>query len=140
MVEFGMDAEDQSQDTSALPVTSVITKRRCLIVSLFGLGTLVCLWLAVKPRHENMRPKLESVKVGMTRDQVLEIVGYPPGNYETTQRVHFLSTKGPVPEIWDFDDGSLHVCFDWNGKAQYVNFYEPYRPGLIEQIRNFLDP
>jgi uncharacterized protein (TIGR03067 family) len=80
-----------------------------------------------------IRTKLERVKEGMTREEVIAAVGAPPGDYST--RAFFGPTTSIWPthgvEKWVYDDTRLMVQFR-DGRTLIVRverpFPPPYRP------------
>jgi hypothetical protein len=83
---------------------------------------------------------LEQVKEGMTLEQIVEVVGYPPGDYTGDHNAHFNSEKGNTRlEFWDFDEGNLNICIRQNGKTYGVFIGEHYHPTTMDRLRRLLD-
>jgi hypothetical protein len=101
-----------------------------------GVGVL---WLARRPGAT--RARLEQVKPGMSRDEVIEIVGGPPGNYSSRRRAPFTGIKYVLHESWVFEDGLLLVRFDDAGNAidaVVLDILYGRPPTLTERIRRWL--
>src|SRR5262249_25067880 len=107
-----------------------MTRRRVLCGLLLLSAVLACfagwLWIVSGPRVR--RAKFEQVKKGMTREEVIGIVGGPPGDYRTGEveldqepdeefeNLMFngkvlLGKMRPRIEWWQGDDGTFWICF-----------------------------
>jgi hypothetical protein len=113
-----------------------MTRRRVLCGLLLASAVLACLggwlWMGSGPRVT--RARLEQVKAGMSREEVIRTVGGPPGDY---------TIDGAVPDegqsYWRCDYGLLVVWFDDSGRAMQVDLEVIPRPEtLTERIRRWL--
>lgn len=84
----------------------------CLIVG------ILAIWLTA-PKHHISMPSLYAIERGMTKKEVVEILGVPPGNYSTCGgwAVYFGYGKDecPVGEEWVGDEIAIRVVFDDKG-------------------------
>jgi hypothetical protein len=95
-----------------------MTRRRVLFCGLLLASVvLACFggWLVSRPR--SMLARFGQVKKGMSRDEVIRIVGGPPGDYSTKQS---RLVEFDAFECWSCDDGVLLVAFDANNTARIV--------------------
>jgi hypothetical protein len=123
-----------------------MTRRRILFGLLLASAALACfggwLWMASGPRVT--RARFEQVKKGMSREEVIHIVGGPPGDYSDGRAIplfvlRFYHVKDY--EQWLCDDGHLLVLFDDTGTATDVLLFhvsEARPPTLTEKIRSWL--
>ncbi|QEL16029.1 outer membrane protein assembly factor BamE [Limnoglobus roseus] len=122
-----------------------LSRRRLLRVSL-GLLLMAAVGVgiaySVRPAR-SMRARFEQVKEGMTREQVIGLVG-PPGDYSA-------GDGWPCPrssivydldfESWLGNDAELLIEFDDNGVAKDVRVWDVMelpRQTLLERLRNSL--
>ena len=112
-----------------------MTRRRVLCGLLLASAVLACFagWLVSRPW--SMVARFGQVKEGMSRDEIIRIVGGPPGDYTTKQN---RLVEFDAFECWSCDDGVLMVAFS-NNTARIVR--SPGNDGsstLIERIRRSL--
>jgi outer membrane protein assembly factor BamE (lipoprotein component of BamABCDE complex) len=106
---------------------------------------------ATRPRWHINRERFEQIKEGMTRDEVLAVIGLPPGDYSVVkwpgEDFYWIDrVSGPAGmlerENWASDDGWIAVTFD-KGKALDRSFNEvrgwPARP-YAEVLRRLFVP
>jgi hypothetical protein len=102
-----------------------MTRRRVLCGLLLASALLVCgagVWLASRPRVTQAR--FEQVEKGMTREEVVRIVGGPPGDYTSDGRGStFPYADGD--QVWVCDSAALVVRFDDNDRAAEVLVLDP---------------
>jgi hypothetical protein len=126
-----------------------MTRRRIFCGLLLASAVLTCsvgwLWTASRPR--SMRARFDQVKKGMSRDEVIRILGGPPGDYTDGQ-------WSPMPRMpddeayqsWISDEGELLVRFDDADRATDVAIHSVFRgdfslgrpPTFTERIRRWL--
>src|SRR5579872_7190852 len=102
-----------------------------LMAAIVGGGWLV---LTQEPDHPLSRRNYRRIKAGMTRDDVAQILGGPPGAVghvpEKPAHVQLVEQEGPAdalgglegrPEIWYSNRGQILVLFDsWDKTARVV--------------------
>jgi hypothetical protein len=112
---------------------------RTLVGIILSLAAIFA-WRIYINRSQDMRPRLERVTHGMTLDQVIETVGFPPGDYSDDDP-HFTGVWGfrsRMTHWWYFNDVDLGVQIE-DGKVVHliVDDHEPFhRP--FERIRRLL--
>jgi hypothetical protein len=141
MIYFSMDANPEIPvDRDSAAMTSTVRQRwttRCLVV----LGVLGGLWLGLELPEEKMRPRLEQVKVGMTKRQIIDLLGESGDHRPYTPMFQYSGGGGgprrPGLELWVFDDAELFVTFDIHGKAieTEVRHSDPYPASLLRKIQ-----
>jgi len=92
----------------------LVTKHRCGILLLSGLGVALVLacWLWHAYTHPNVRDKVSLIRYHMTKQEVHEVVGFPPGNYRTKDGPPGIECyHGPKYDEWLFDDGDIMVTY-----------------------------
>ena len=107
-----------------------MTRRRLLCGLLLASAVLACFtgWLVMASGPRVTRERFEQVKKGMSREEVIRIVGGPPGDY---------TIDGA--DFWRCDDGLLVVWFDISGRAVQKEVEITSRqPTLTERIRRWL--
>jgi hypothetical protein len=113
-----------------------MTRRRVLCGLLLASAVLACFagWLVSRPR--SMLTRFGQVKEGMSRDEIIRIVGGPPGDYSTKQN-HYVASD--VFYCWSCDDGVLLVAFDADNIAGIVSVSDNGGPPtLTGRIRRWL--
>jgi hypothetical protein len=110
-----------------------MNRRRLLCGLLLATAVLAYLWIASGPRVS--RERFEQVKKGMSRKEVVQMLGEPVGG---------TGVAWPYSEVyyWVCDDAELLVLFDDAGIATRVEFESPplhhTPPTLTERIRRWL--
>jgi hypothetical protein len=102
----------------------------CCCFRLLLSAVLACFggWLWIVNAGNPTRATFEQVQEGMTREEVIRIVGGPPGDY---------TIDGA--DFWRCDDGLLVVWFDISGRAvQKEVEIIPRPPTPTERIRRWL--
>jgi hypothetical protein len=92
------------------------------------------------------RSRMEKVKVGMTYDQVCQVVKCHPGDYSDGCNFPCGHTRASLWHYnkrnhWICNEGDLSVLFDENGVAIEVMIYpvfRSYEPSTIEEFRKKL--
>jgi hypothetical protein len=119
-----------------------MTRRRVLCGLLLLSALLACLggwlWIA-SPRVT--RARLEQVRYGMSRDEVIHTVGGAPGDYSRGQVSINRHSIPSQHETWLCEDGLLFVRFDDADKATNVVIHDVVNSGpptLTERIRRWL--
>jgi hypothetical protein len=112
-----------------------MTRRRVLCGLLLLSGVLACFagWLVSRPR--SMQARFEQVKEGMSREEVIRIVGGPPGDY-STERNRLIEFD--AFQCWSCDTGVLLVGFDANNTATMVSVSDNGGPTFTQRIRRWL--
>ena len=104
-------------------------------------------------KHGITRANYEKIAEGMTREEVEEILGAPPGNYVNGPGrgdLHWIEEPSgslfPVDRLatssnWASIEGSIWVGFDRNGKVVGKMFGEEFvqrEANLLEKVREWL--
>lgn len=127
-------------------------RRRLLVIAaiaLLGIATvLVCLWCS-RPRYWISQETSEKIVEGLTEEQLITIIGFPPGDY-TTGPVRLVGDhkiqKGQellegMPKgwkVWVTDNAAVVVHFDGRGTASAIEigwFVEPVTARLRRWLR-----
>jgi hypothetical protein len=91
-------------------------------------------------RQTPIEERVSRVHEGMTRDQVIEAVGEPPGNY--ARYTAYAETGLGLPDrylAWYWDEGRLYVWFDDDRKAHHVLFDANRNPpSTWDRLRSWL--
>jgi hypothetical protein len=122
-------------------IEKAMTRRRVLCGPLFASVVLACfagwLWATSGPRVT--RARFEQVREGMSRDEVIRIVGGPPGYYSTlpSSYIQFCHLEH---EKWFCDDGTLLVRIDGDTatNVEVLAGVNPGPPTLTQRIRRWL--
>src|SRR5262245_59903432 len=84
-----------------------------------ALGILTCLSFARDTRPRLQADKFREIKPGMTHDQVIELLGAPPGNYARNgymiQAYGIIMPAGVKREEWIDDAGMYEVHYNRDG-------------------------
>ena len=100
----------------------------------------------------------ERLRLGMTKDEVINAIGVPPGNYTNNEsgRTYFeriresgmpfekLRSASVTVELWMWKDHSISVAFDEAEKTAgfylfwMTDYSQPYQPSFIDRVREFL--
>ncbi len=123
--------------------------RRWLPLALLGVGAVCALaWILMPPvRRGPSLTQLESVTPGMTHEQVVALIGYPPGDHRTDPQrfsVSHHSIKRSAQhrqEVWLTDDGILEVYYDVDDRvvlSDVRNTKDTRPPWFTQQIRRFM--
>src|SRR5579871_4271912 len=124
--------------------------RFLVALSLLAIG--VCISLFASPvvdwmgKKNSLKSRFDSVKIGMTIDQVIEVVGRPPGIYlscaaddpdlTASRDLRNYNFDHDIGYRWIFDDAHIVVMFH-DQKVSRVTDYGPLkgdRP-LLQRIR-----
>src|SRR5690242_10910657 len=105
-----------------------MTRRRalgCLALAMVFASSLAAGWVYLSDSRTITRQQLERVEKGMTRDQIVSIVGGPPGDYRSDYCIQMPhGIRYSFYDHWLCDEGELLVCFDDQGTAIDVKIYE----------------
>lgn len=122
-----------------------MTRRRALFCLILGLALVISLGLGcvyLSDSRRITRERFESVKVGMSWEQVIAIVGGPPGEYTTGP---YLTAEDSMClsryDRWVCDEGELQVEFDNNGVVTDIligDVSSSPRLTLIQRIRGWV--
>ena len=89
--------------------------------------------------------RFAKVQKGMTQAEVEELLGGPPGDYQTGRGsgmfvIDFLSPGDSVSKEWTGDDGVALVAFDRSGRVVTCQFFESARRdwSLLAKLRHWL--
>jgi hypothetical protein len=113
-----------------------MTRRRLLCGLLLASAVLACFggWLWITSRQRVTRARFEQVKSGMSREEVILMVGSPPDHYwRDGSPIHPAATQ---QSAWFCGDAELVVDFDDAGSA--LNVMMVREPTLTERIRRWL--
>jgi hypothetical protein len=120
-------------------------KRRLAALVVVVLVLVTGLWFVVRPRpHRINEGGFDQITQGMTRQEVEEILGRPPGNYTDRREASFGGRRSAFtfPEDWLSDDGLILVTFDEEGRVVRKYFSPvddfPERP-FKNRVRRVLD-
>jgi hypothetical protein len=120
-----------------------MTRRRSLHVA-STLMALVVVWIICQEVKKSLRPnrdRFEQVQKGMSLDQVIDLVGGPPGDYRTDRHRFSIShhSLGRLnTKNWISDDGYLLVTFDDSDRVEYVKLRDVIDTGWFHQLRTRL--
>jgi hypothetical protein len=96
-------------------------RRRWLLATLVALAAAVGLFFLWRPASVEERAR--RVREGMTRAEVLEVVGEPPGLYaRATSWADSGLGPGHLYAGWYWDEGVLRVWFTEDGRVQRASF------------------
>jgi hypothetical protein len=113
-----------------------MTRRRALCGLLLS-AVLVCSvgWLVITSSPRATRARFQQVKEGMSREEVIRMVGPPKEDYSRhpDRRAHTY-----IHERWLCDDGGLNIVFDDADRVVVVQVSELDPPPLTERIRRWL--
>jgi SmpA / OmlA family len=93
------------------------------------------------------REHYDRITEGMSRAEVEDILGGPPGDFSTGGDVYSTSysiSDGPAPtrrgpwESWYGNEGVIFVGFDEQGRVRERRFGSPMRPPLTYRLRAWL--
>lgn len=117
-----------------------MTRRRLLVGLLLTSAVLAGFagWLWITDACQLTLAKLHRVKKGMSRAEVIRVVGRPPGDYSSGEyslsdyeREYFEST-------WLCDEAALMVRFDGDNAIEVEVREVDDRPTLTERVRRWL--
>ena len=114
-----------------------MTRRGVLCGLLLLSAVLVCGvgWLVIASRPRATRARFQQVKEGMSREEVIRMVGPPKEDYSR----HPDRRAGThIHERWFCDEGCLSVVFNDADRAEVVYVLELDPPPLTERIRRWL--
>lgn len=118
--------------------------RRRLFYVVSCLLAFVVVWLVHEEVKRSLRPnrdRFARVQRGMSRDQVLDIVGGPPGDYRTDPHRFSISHHSLWKldaKNWISDDGYLLVTFDDSDRVECVKLREVIDNGWFRQLQTRL--
>lgn len=122
-----------------------MTRRRtviCLALALVFASSLGAGWVYLSDSRRVTREQLERVEKGMTRDQVVAVLGHPPGNYASGPCLRQMrGMRYWNHESWVCDEGELLVEFDEKGTAARVEIWAVMpagRPTIVERMREWV--
>lgn len=97
-------------------------RRGRVVAGVVSFAAVVAVGLPLLPhRPTPCRGTFESVRAGMTFEEVCATVGRPPGDYSDGGCVHSgYRMTGDRVGWWLADDGELIVLFDMGGRAASV--------------------
>ena len=115
-----------------------MTRRRVLCGLLLASAVLACFagWLVIASGPRVTRERFEQVKKGMSREEVIHIVGVPPE--PALPRCEFVRGRFLDYNYWVGDAALLFVSFDDGGTAVDVVVVENTSPTFTERIRRWL--
>jgi hypothetical protein len=115
-----------------------MARRRLLCGLLLLSAVLACFagWLVMASGARVTTARFHQVEKGMSREEVIRVVGGPPGDYSNGRRVSLLAGNQPC-ENWLSEDGELLVDFDDAGTVTVVRIVDTF-PSLTERLRRWL--
>jgi len=117
-----------------------------LAVSLLGLGTALLLW----PRDRITAASWKQIRIGMTENQVEEILGQPGMSSEECkffEKGQFLSLQLAKPiygvqatfKYWTSQRGTtMQIGFDERGHVSAKRLWSSGEPSFLDRIRDWL--
>ena len=117
-----------------------MTRRwRFFVVGLFVAATALLVSVALnQPSSSLPKDRIEKLKSGMTKAEVEEIMGMPPGDY-TTRRFHSTYKPAENSLAWWTDEAILDLRFDIFERLVQVNTVLPTPPAnWWERLLRFL--
>jgi hypothetical protein len=101
-------------------------------VVLVLLGAAVLVYVATRPRPTIDRETFARIRTGMSRPEVIGVIGAPPGNYTPMdwtggrkERDVFLTYGNAASrEKWLGEQGGILVFFDAEGKVLYTHWFD----------------
>lgn len=115
-----------------------------LAALLFLAGAGALLWLNT-PRHRISRESFEKIQVGMTRAEVEEILGVPPGDYGPGNTYALLNQSrgatfptGWSTVAWKAGDMSVLVAYDLEGRVAWKKLGRALRRNFLSRLRRWL--
>jgi hypothetical protein len=123
-------------------------RRWLLILGALGLlavvGVLVLVFLP-QPGDRITRETFDEIREGMTLWEVEQLIGVPPGDYTTGDRVVYLppasAGHGPIRHEWQGDEGGIEVWLNADGRVVWKDFTSVVafkRHSLLERLRRRL--
>jgi hypothetical protein len=118
-----------------------LRRRDCLLFALVLISaTALTIWATRPPRVNPGR--FARVEKGMTRPEVYQAVGGPPGDYGSGPvQTPPGGLRFSIYEEWLCDDAQLLVRFDLNNRVSDIAILEAVplrRPSLIDRLRRKL--
>jgi hypothetical protein len=96
-------------------------RRRWLALIVLSLACIVVVVLLTRPA--SVEERAGRVRKGMTRAEVMEAVGEPPGNYaRVTSWAHIGEGPPEFHQGWYWDDGMLSVWYDDDDRVRHSLF------------------
>jgi hypothetical protein len=129
-------------------------KRRFLLLSLLVLVAIMVPFLFFGEEHRFTSQQCNRLKVGMTRGEVIQILGWPAGDY-TNGKGHylFLGVTGTTADAWHpgtnpdktnsswcGEYGAIWAHFDDDGKLTETTYWHPREapPSIWTRIKCWL--
>jgi outer membrane protein assembly factor BamE (lipoprotein component of BamABCDE complex) len=124
-------------------------RRRVVLLGAGVLALLACdlaIW-ATLPRPGITKGNYGRLKEGMTRQEVQDILGCPPGDYNGTVRdreyayaflSHAITLSSPKQEFWIGERVAVMAEFDQQGKLFQKGLYEFPGRGILTHLRRLL--
>ena len=125
--------------------------RRTLIVltgTVFGLTVAAASWHFIKPKPVITGERADAIQVGMTKAEVIALVGGPPGDYAPGEIITYVrgcvgadSSGFYEGTNWWGREGMIQVQFNEQGLVDSVGFYPAhvsYRTGTWSNLRAML--
>src|SRR4051794_21723911 len=100
-----------------------MSKRKLLLVGgcILLAGCAAALWLQLRSRDRITYDSFATIQMGMTREEVQEILGGPPGQY-VPLKMCVLRGMDPAEE-WDGAEAVVLVEFDKNNRVVRKEIY-----------------
>jgi hypothetical protein len=105
-------------------------------------AAFLALW-PITPRHCITEENLNKIGMGMTEDEVVQILGAPAGDYSTGKHLYHPELIGGPARVysgrlackeWVGDEGKIRVCFEASGRV-----FVAYHSGVFRQEQGVLD-
>src|SRR5262249_14604310 len=100
-------------------------KRIALLVGLLCVALIILFWFGQEPWHPGInRGSAERIKRGMTLEEVHELIGCEPGNYQVSP-----APNASWPERWlvgepsDVPAGTSFIANSWMSDELWINVY-----------------
>lgn len=94
--------------------------KRSLVIVLSIVCIVAAFVVAALPRHNITPDAAKQIRVGMTRAEVEQILGGPPGHYYRWRKFTISLPFIPSGDQWIADDFAVIVAYDAANRVEYV--------------------
>jgi hypothetical protein len=91
-------------------------------IALLVVGAMLGYWF-MQPHPRIDEETLAKITSGMTEDEVIAIIGAPPGNYGYGEPIYDWSGPGQQTKHWWGRDAAILVTFDEHGGVQGAYYF-----------------
>ncbi len=96
-----------------------MNKRFPVILLFATIGVVVA--GVLREHHDSMRQRFDRILEGMSREEAIETLGGPPGDYVTGE-VELRLTGQPEKDEWWTNEGLIRLSFDEANKVEHKQF------------------